>query len=102
MSHAPTAMSVKVSFTRNPSKPCEFRSVNGALDVYFQPSLNADLNFHTVNGGVYTDFDVTSRPTAGKGESVDGKYLYRVDRRNMNARTGSNRIQDTMVSLRVI
>jgi hypothetical protein len=80
---------VKVSFTRNPSKACEFRSVNGNLDVYFQPSLNADLSFHTLNGGVYTDFDVTARPAAGKGESVDGKFLYRVDRRNMNARTGS-------------
>ena len=80
---------VKVSFTKNPAKPCEFRSVNGSLDVYFQPGLSADLSFKTLNGGIYTDFDVVTRPAAGKSENIDGKFLYRVDRRNMSARTGS-------------
>lgn len=80
---------VKVSFTKNPAKPCEFKSLNGSVDVYFQPGLNADLQFHTLNGGIYTDFDVATRPAQGKGENVDGKFLYRVDRRNMTARTGS-------------
>jgi hypothetical protein len=79
---------VKVGFTRNPGKPCEFHSVNGTLDVYFQPGLNADLAFKTLNGGIYTDFDVVTRPTAGKSESSNGKFLYRVDHRNMAARTG--------------
>ncbi len=80
---------VKVTFTRNPAKACEFKSLNGDVDVYFQPGLNADLSFHTLNGGIYTDFDVVTRPAAGTTQNVDGKFLYRVDRRNMNARTGS-------------
>jgi hypothetical protein len=81
---------VKVTFTKNPGKPTEFKSVNGNLDVYFQPGLSADLSFHTLNGGIYTDFDVATRPgPAGTTENVNGKFLYRVDRRNMNARTGS-------------
>jgi hypothetical protein len=80
---------LKVSFTKNPAKQTDFRSVNGSLDVYFQPGLNADLAFKTLNGGVYTDFDVVARPTAGTTEIVNGRNLYRVDRRNMNARTGS-------------
>jgi hypothetical protein len=81
---------VKVTFTKNPAKATEFKSVNGNLDVYFQPGLNADLNFHTLNGGIYTDFDVVTRPgPAGSTENVNGKFLYRVDRRNMNGRTGS-------------
>jgi len=80
---------VKAGFTRNPSKPSEFRSVNGPIDVYFQPTLNADLDFRTINGGVYTDFDVTTRPVEGRTENVNGKFLYRVDRRNMAARAGS-------------
>jgi hypothetical protein len=81
---------VKVTFTKNPGKPTEFKSVNGNLDVYFQPGLSADLSFHTLNGGIYTDFDVVTRPgPAGTTENVNGKFLYRVDRRNMNARTGS-------------
>jgi hypothetical protein len=81
---------VKVTFTKNPAKATEFKSVNGNLDVYFQPGLNADLSFHTLNGGIYTDFDVVTRPgPAGSAENVNGKFLYRVDRRNMNGRTGS-------------
>jgi hypothetical protein len=80
---------VKASFTRNPAKPTEFRSVNGNVEVRFQPGLNADLAFKTLNGGIYTDFDVVARPVAGSTENVNGKYLYRVDRRNMAARTGS-------------
>jgi hypothetical protein len=80
---------VKASFTKNPAKPCEFRSVNGTLDVYFQPGLNADLSFKTFNGGIYTDFDVVTRPTAPSTENVNGKFLYRVDGRHMTARTGS-------------
>jgi hypothetical protein len=80
---------VKAAFTRNPAKPCEFRSVNGSIDVYFQPSLNADLQFRTLNGGIYSDFDVTTRPVPGKAQNVDGKFLYRVDHRDMAARAGS-------------
>jgi hypothetical protein len=80
---------VKVSFTKNPAKACEFKSVNGNLDVYFQPGLNADFAFQTLNGGIYTDFDVATRPTQGSTQNIDGKFLYRVDRRNMTARTGS-------------
>lgn len=80
---------VKVTFTRNPAKPCDFKSLNGDVEVHFQPGLNADLAFHTLNGGIYTDFDVATRPAAGAAQNVDGKFLYRVDRRNMAARTGS-------------
>ncbi len=80
---------VKVTFTRNPAKASEFHSLNGNVDVYFQPSLNADLSFHTLNGGIYTDFDVVTRPSNGTGQNIDGKFLYRVDRRSMAARTGS-------------
>jgi hypothetical protein len=80
---------VKVAFTRNPAKTSEFHSLNGNEDVYFQPTLNADLSFKTLNGGIYTDFDVVTRPVATSGQNVDGKFLYRVDRRNMTARTGS-------------
>jgi hypothetical protein len=80
---------VKVTFTRNPAKPSEFHSLNGNVDVYFQPALNADLSFHTLNGGIYTDFDVATRPVSGSGQNVDGKFLYRVDRRSMSARTGN-------------
>ena len=80
---------LKISFSKNPTKPTEFRTLNGKMDVYFQPPLDADLNFHTLNGGVYTDFDITTRPTQVKsGEKVDGKFVYRSDGRSMGARAG--------------
>jgi len=70
---------VKVSFTRNPSKPSSFHSLNGAIEVHFQPGLNADLKFHTLNGGVYTDGDVT----------VGGGGMSEISRRNTQGRIGS-------------
>ncbi|HEY2018709.1 MAG TPA: hypothetical protein VGH38_34630 [Bryobacteraceae bacterium] len=80
---------LSVSYSRNPTKNTEFRTLNGKMEVHFQPGLDADLNFHTLNGGIYTDFDVTTRPsrTVG-GDSVNGKFVYRSDRRSMEARTG--------------
>jgi len=79
---------VKVTFTKNPTKASEFHSLNGSVDVYFQPGLNADLSFHTLNGGIFTDFDVVSRPVQTAGSTVDGRFLYRMDNRQMEARTG--------------
>jgi hypothetical protein len=82
---------VKVTFTRNPAKASEFHSLNGSVEVHFQPGLSADLDFRTLNGGIYTDFDVVSRPTSASGsaQTINGKVLYRIDRRNMAARTGN-------------
>ena len=79
---------LSVSFSKNPTKNTEFRTLNGKMDVYFQPGLDADLNFHTLNGGIYTDFDVTTRPSSITPENVNGKFIYRSDRRQMEARTG--------------
>ena len=36
---------VKVAFTRNPAKPSEFHSLNGNVDVYFQPGAQRRLGF---------------------------------------------------------
>jgi len=79
---------LKVSFTKNPTKDTEFRTLNGKMDIYFQAGLDADLNFHTLNGGIYTDFDVTTRPSSVTAGNVDGKFVYRSDRRSMEASTG--------------
>jgi hypothetical protein len=79
---------VKVGFTKNPSKPSQFHSLNGNVDIYFQPGLNADLTFHTLNGGIYADFDVVTRPSPGTTSNADGRYIYRLDRSHMEARTG--------------
>jgi hypothetical protein len=49
--------------------------------VHFQPSLSADMSFKTMNGHVYTDFDVNSMPgPPGTTETKDGRFLYRGNR----------------------
>ena len=68
---------ITAQFANNPSAVTSFKSVNGMIDVYFQPGLSADLLLKTFNGQVYTDFDVTARPTpVGATEQRNGKFVY--------------------------
>ena len=79
---------VTVHFSRNPLRPCSFKSVNGALDAFFQPGLSADLLFKTFNGQVYSDFDVAPLPVpAGQTERKNGMFVYRSNRQS-GARAG--------------
>lgn len=72
---------VAVHFAKNPVRASSFKSINGALDMYFPPGLSADLLFKTFNGEIYSDFDVTAtasiKPTV---EQHDGKFVYRGNR----------------------
>jgi len=79
---------VNVAYTKNPAKPTSFKTLNGSIDIYFQPGLNADLSFDRLNGAIYSDFDVTTRPTTVSGNLSGGKFIYRGGR-TMNARTGT-------------
>ena len=79
---------VNVTYTKNPAKATSFKTLNGSIDIYFQPGLNADLSFDRLNGAIYSDFDVTTRPTSVSGELSGGKFIYRGGR-TMAARTGS-------------
>lgn len=79
---------VTIQFASNPLRPCSIKSVNGALDAHFQPGLSADLFFKTMNGQVYSDFDVTALPVpAGDVERKDGMFVYRSNRQS-GARAG--------------
>jgi hypothetical protein len=69
---------LRVTFTKNPQANSYFGSLNGVVEVAFQPDLAADLRMKTFNGGLYTDFDVTAMP-AGEPtqERRNGKFVYR-------------------------
>lgn len=72
---------VKVTFRRNPLAQSYFGSLNGPVDLYFQPDLSADLRIKTFNGEVYTDFPVTPMPARkATVERRDGKTIYKTDR----------------------
>jgi hypothetical protein len=73
---------VVVHFASNPPAACSFKSINGALDVWFQTPLSADLLFKTFNGQVYSDFDVAARavPASAVSENSNGKFIYHSNR----------------------
>ncbi len=79
---------LKVTYAKNPVKNTEYHTLNGRMDVYFQPGLDADLDFSTLNGGIYTDFDITTRPSKVTTDNVNGRFVYRSDNRSMSARAG--------------
>jgi len=69
---------VSVTFVKNPERSSYFGSLNGAVEVWFQPNLSADVRVKTFNGAIYTDFPVIYLPaSAGTTERRDGKFLYR-------------------------
>lgn len=68
---------VFAGFAENPKAPSSFKSVNGDLDVVFQPQLSADLLMKTFNGALFTDFDVTPLPVrAAAAEQRNGMSVY--------------------------
>ncbi len=75
---------VTVRFAKNPARACSVKTVNGQLDVYFQPGLSADLLFKTFHGDIYSNFDVAPLTIAAAEEKErhDGMYVYRSDRRS--------------------
>ncbi len=72
---------VKVSFRENPRENSSFQSVNGNIDLFFAQGLSADFRFKTFNGGVYSDFPVTTAPLHAPQEEHRGnKVVYHTDR----------------------
>jgi len=71
---------VRVLFSRNPTAASDFGSLNGDVDVTFQPDLAANLRLKTFNGGAYTDFDVIALPSLpAVAQHRDGKFVYKSD-----------------------
>jgi hypothetical protein len=72
---------VKVVFRENPKENSDFGTINGPVDLTFIRGLSADFRFKTMNGHVYTDFEMTSLPLqAARTERHDGKLIFRTDR----------------------
>jgi DUF4097 and DUF4098 domain-containing protein YvlB len=72
---------VKVTFARNPAGATSFKSVNGTLDITFRGGLNADVKMKTFNGGMYTDFPVTTLPVAAmQPERRNGGFVWKSNR----------------------
>jgi len=72
---------VKVSFRENPREKSDFATINGNVELYFVRGLSGDFRFKTMNGAVYSDFDMTSLPAQPVSTERQGtKFVFRSDR----------------------
>ncbi len=69
---------VKMTFRANPTKASDFSTINGPIQLYFRPGLGADFRFKNFNGGIYSDFELTSLPGAPpQMERTNGRFRFR-------------------------
>lgn len=69
---------VKVTFRENPRESSDFGSINGSVELYFAPKLNADFRLHTFNGSVFSDFAMEAPSAEVEHEGM--KTIYRANR----------------------
>jgi len=69
---------VRVKFRENPRQSSDFGSVNGSVDLYFAPKLNADFRLQTFNGSVFSDFAMEAPSAEVEHEGM--KTIYRAHR----------------------
>ncbi len=56
------------------SEPVSLHSVNGRVEAVLPSDSSAELNAHTVNGGIRTDFNLpVSHPRYGPGSRLEGR-----------------------------
>ena len=68
-----------------PDKPMSFSTMNGDIDVTFPSDVKAAVRLKSQQGDIYSDFDVSLKPTAQKPaeeavKSGKGKYRISFDR----------------------
>ena len=72
---------VKVLFRENPRQKSDFATINGNVELYFVRGLSGDFRFKTMNGAVYSDFEMTSLPAQPVSSERHGtKFVFRSDR----------------------
>ena len=54
---------VTVNYLTIPTDTCKYYTINGKMEVTFPKNLSADLQFKSMNGSFYTDFDTEALPT---------------------------------------
>ena len=72
---------VKVMFRENPREKSDFATINGNVELYFVRGLAGDFRFKTMNGAVYSDFEMSSLPAQPVSAERHGtKFVFRSDR----------------------
>ena len=59
-----TSGTIKVVFSNfNQEKPSSISNVSGAVDIALPAAAKSNLNLHSINGEIYTDFDLPKKQT---------------------------------------
>jgi DUF4097 and DUF4098 domain-containing protein YvlB len=90
---------VKATFVRNPTQASKFKTLNGVLDISFQPDLSADLALSTMNGEAYTDFEVGPLTTAVEVRQSSEGFKYHVSDRNKKVRVGNGGLEHSFSTM---
>jgi hypothetical protein len=71
---------VDASFLDVPKRDSTFKTVNGSVTVIWPEDLSANLRLKTMNGGLFTDFDVQAQAASPVSRSrSNGRWVYRSD-----------------------
>ncbi|HZU31647.1 MAG TPA: hypothetical protein VFB79_11050 [Candidatus Angelobacter sp.] len=72
---------VTATFRENPREKSDFGTINGNIDLYFVRGLAGDFRFKTMNGAVYSDFEMTALPAQPVSAEHRGtKFVFHSDR----------------------
>jgi DUF4097 and DUF4098 domain-containing protein YvlB len=73
---------ITASLLESPRQDQAFKTVNGDIVVTWPSNLSASLRLKTLNGGLFTDFDVTPdrvAPASGRRDA-DGLFVLKTNR----------------------
>jgi hypothetical protein len=92
---------VTVTFVQNPRRPSTFKTLNGTLDVAFQPDLSAEFKLSSMNGDAWTDFDFAplAAEVVTQKSSGSGGFRYKISDRTKRIRVGAGGLEHSFNTL---
>jgi hypothetical protein len=89
---------VEVQSKKAPSVDTKFTTVNGAVRLTYPPQLAANIQYTSVSGDFYTDFNVTASPLREEKRHGDGTYYKVGGKSALQVGRGGPKIKITTVN----
>ncbi|AHM61006.1 hypothetical protein D770_13760 [Flammeovirgaceae bacterium 311] len=89
---------VEIQSKTVPSTDTKFTTVNGAIRLTYPPQLAANIQYTSVSGDFYTDFDVTTSPLKEEKRNGGGTYYKVGGKSALQVGQGGPKIQVTTVN----
>ncbi len=70
---------VTISYADNPKETSEYYALNGDINISYQKALSANISFKSMNGEMFTDFDINKQfmqTNTSPGDGDKPKYKY--------------------------